>query len=95
MHGVQRQRDAYQCWQPTTMHRGGVCSVALGPVAHGGLAVPAHHGAAGAHDALVHRCLHAVVLLDVQLGQRVVVEHGRLTNVTEGGCVHNVPVRFE
>lgn len=67
--------------------------VALGSVAHGGVAVPAHHGATGAHDALVHRRLHAVVLLDVQLGKGVVVEHRRLADITEGGSVHDVPAR--
>lgn len=68
--------------------------VALGAVPHGGVAVPPHLGAAGAHDALVYRGLHAVVLLDVQLGEGVVVEHGRLADVTERGGVHDVPGGF-
>lgn len=67
--------------------------VTLGSVADGGVAVPAHHGAPRAHDTLVHGRLHAVVLLDVQLGEGVVVEHGRLADVTEGGSVHDVPAR--
>lgn len=67
--------------------------VALGPVPHGGVAVPAVLGAAGAHDTLVHSRLDAVVLLDVQLGESVVVEHRRLADVTEGGSIHDVPVR--
>lgn len=67
--------------------------VALGAVPHRGVAVPPHLGAAGAHDPLVHRGLHAVVLLDVQLGQGVVVEHRCLADVTEGRGVHDVPAR--
>lgn len=65
--------------------------VALGAVPDGGVAVPPHLGAAGAHDPLVHGGLHAVVLLDVQLGERVVVEHRRLADVTERGSIHDVP----
>lgn len=66
--------------------------VALGAVPHRGVTVPPHLGAAGAHDPLVHRSLHAVVLLDVELGEGVVVEHGRLADVTERGGVDDVPV---
>lgn len=66
--------------------------VALGAVPDRGVAVPPHLGATGAHDPLVHRGLHAVILLDVQLGESVVVEHGRLADVTERGSVDNVPV---
>lgn len=69
--------------------------VALGSVAHGGVAVPARLGAPGAHDALVHSRLDAVVLFDVQLGEGVVVEHRGLADVTEGGSVHDVPARRE
>lgn len=37
----------------------------------------------------MHSRLHGVVLLDVQLGQLVVLEHTRLFNVTSRGLVHN------
>lgn len=67
--------------------------IALGAVPHRRVAVPPVLGAAGAHDPLVHRGLHAVVLLDVQLGERVVVEHRCLADITEGRGVHDVPVR--
>ena len=67
--------------------------VLLGAVAYRGGTVPAVLGATGAHDTLVHRGLYAVVLLDVQLRQGVVVEHRCLADVTEGRGVHDVPAR--
>lgn len=69
----------------------GASLVLLGAVAYRRGAVPAVLGAARAHDALVHRGLDTVVLLDVQLGQGVVVEHRGLADVTERRGVHDVP----
>lgn len=66
--------------------------IALRPVADRGLAVPTRIGATRAYDTLVHGGLDAVVLLDVQLGQGVVVEYRSLADVTKRRRIHNVPV---
>ena len=60
-----------------------------GALALRGRAVAAVILAAGADEALVHGRLHGVVLLDVELGQLVVLEHARLLDVAGRGLVHD------
>lgn len=65
-------------------------SLALaGALALRGRAVAAVILAAGADEALVHGGLDGVVLLDVELGQLVILEHARLLDVTGRGLVHD------
>ena len=45
--------------------------------------------AAGTDEALMHSGLHGVVLLDVKLGQLVVLEDARLLDITGGRLVHD------
>lgn len=63
------------------------------PDAHRGLAVPAVDGGPHPDDLLVHGGLDAVVLLDVELGQRVALEGGGVLEVPQRGGVHDVPAQ--
>merc|ERR1719201_2978965 len=54
------------------------------------VAVAAVRAAAGPHDALVDGGLDAVVLLDVDFGERVGLEGGRVADVAHGGGVDDV-----
>jgi hypothetical protein len=67
--------------------------LALRALAHWCVPVAASLSRAGPDNALVHSCFDAVVLLDVQLWQSIVLVDRGLADVTQRGGIHNVPVR--
>ncbi len=64
-------------------------------LSHRWFAVPAGFAGSRTNDPLMNSCLHAIVLLNVQFRQRIIVIHRSFFDISERGCIHNVSAKRE